>query len=363
MEISRVGDLWRALEAEVGGARFACSWAWTETWLTHYGDIVPHRFAVGRANADVCGLALLTLEVQRWRGMIRIRRLHLGTAGAPSGEDVYVCSNRLLVLPAHEEAFAAAILRVARRDRGWDELALDRFAPDAAGPLLGAWQGLRPHVERCPVVDLSAADETDGDVLATLRPRTRQQIRRSLRILGPVTTEVAETPEHALDILDELIELHQRRWVREGEPGAFGSDRFRTFQRSVVARLVEQDAAMLVRVRTGTATLGCVYHLREDDRALSYMMGLATSRESKVKPGFVSLAASMQACHDRAVREYDLLPEASGYKLELSNAEHPLVSATAARRRPRLVALSALRMLKQYRLTSQERRWRGMPGR
>jgi CelD/BcsL family acetyltransferase involved in cellulose biosynthesis len=348
-EAAAVGELWRALEDEVGYIGFACSWAWTEAWLAHFGDIVPHEFAVGRVDGRPCGIALLVLETQRRGGLVRVRRLHFGTAGAPGADDVYVCSNRLLAAPAHQHGFAAAVFRALMRDRRWDEIALDRFAPDAAAPLLNAYPNFEPHLEPCPVVDLTAADRTDGDIVATLRPRSRHQIRRGLRRLGQVTTEVAETPPKALDILHELIDLHQQRWNRAGKPGAFASTRFQDFHEAVVPRLMMQGAALLVRVRTEARTVGCVYHIIDGAQALSYAMGVSRIDEQMVKPGFVALAASMQACYDRRMREYNLLPERAGYKLELSNAERQLISATAARRRVKILVLNGLRGVKRRR--------------
>jgi len=355
-ETVAVGEVWRALEDDVGCIGFACSWAWTETWLAHFGDIVPHEFAVGRVDDRPCGIALLVFETRRRGGLVRARRVHFGTAGAPGADDVYVCSNRLLAAPTYQHGFAAAVFRALMRDRRWDEIALDRFAADAAASLLDAYADLEPRAERCPVVDLTAADRMDGDVVATLRPRSRHQIRRSLRRLGRVTTEVAETPPQALDILGELIDLHQRRWNRVGKPGAFASSRFRAFHEAVVPRLMMQKTALLVRVRTEAGTVGCVYHMIDGPQALSYAMGLSGTRDQKVKPGFVALAASMQACYERHMREYNLLPDATAYKVELSNAEGQLISAAAARHTLKLLLVGKRMSLSARSLLSGRRR-------
>ena len=84
---------------------------------------------------------------------------------------------------------------------------------------------------------LFLAHSEDGrkswDVLATLRPSTRRKVRRGLRGLGAVETEWAESPAHALDILEELIALHQARWRRADLPGAFASARFAGFHRDL----------------------------------------------------------------------------------------------------------------------------------
>ena len=40
--------LWREAEARLSNQRLMCSSVWTETWLKHYGSLVPHRFAIAR---------------------------------------------------------------------------------------------------------------------------------------------------------------------------------------------------------------------------------------------------------------------------------------------------------------------------
>ena len=195
-----------------------CSWAWVATWLEHYGDLLPHRVAIGWDGDRVAGLALVAEETRR-RGPVRLRVLHVGATGEPANETVYGCYNGLLAAPADRPAFARVLVRALRAERRWDEIALDRFAPDAAEPLLAALDGAVTSAEQAPTTDLAAARAAGGDVLATLPSRTRQQVRRGLRELGDVRTEVAETVAAAEEVLAELVELHQRRWVETGERG------------------------------------------------------------------------------------------------------------------------------------------------
>ena len=41
-------ELWRSVEERLSNRRLMCSSVWTETWLKHYGSLVPHRFAIAR---------------------------------------------------------------------------------------------------------------------------------------------------------------------------------------------------------------------------------------------------------------------------------------------------------------------------
>ena len=338
------GELWAALEPRVPERRLMCSWAWVATWLEHYGDLLPHRIAIGWDGDRVAGLALVAEETRR-RGPVRLRVLHVGATGEPASETVYGCYNGLLAAPADRPAFAGGLVRALRAERRWDEIALDRFSPDAAEPLLAGLDGAVTSAEQAPTTDLAAARARGGDVLAALPSRTRQQVRRSLRELGDVRADVAETVAAADGVLAELVQLHQRRWVEAGERGAFASPRVGGFYRALAGRLVPRGEAMLVRVRAESGTVGCVYNLIDGRRALSCLQGFMPAPAPKVKPGFVTHAMCMQACLDRGLDAYDLLPEPAGWKRELTTTTSSVVSARLARRGPRGLLLDAGRRL------------------
>jgi len=314
--------------------RVACSWVWTGTWLEHYGDVVAHRFAVGEIDGTECGIALVTCGVGRRRGPFRVRSVHLGTAGESRTESVYVEYNDVLVEPEHRAAFAAALLAELRRDPRWHELRLDGFAPEDAEPFLVAQGRLEARREVCPTTDLRKARETGGDVIRTLRSETRKKLRRSLRGLGDVETEWAETPEHALEILADLVSLHEARWNRVGQPGVFASARFAGFHRTLVQRLAPSGRVVLFRARAAGGTVGCEYGFVERGRVLVYQSGVASHPDRQVRPGFVADALCMQACYERGLDEYDFLAGDSMYKRQLSNSERELIWATW--RRPAL---------------------------
>jgi Acetyltransferase (GNAT) domain len=339
--------LWQAIEERVGGGALACSWDWTGTWLEHYGDLVSHRFAVGDADGRPCGIALVTDGVGRARGPFQIRSIHLGTAGEPPGESVYVEYNRILIEPEHRFAFAAALLGELSRDPRWHELSLDGFAPEDVEPFLAAEPRLEVHPQVCPTTDLRQADSAEGDVIRTLRPSTRKKIRRSLRGLGDVETEWAETPEQALDILEELIALHQARWARAGRPGVFASARFAGFHRALLPRLVPKGAVVLFRVRAASGTVGCEYGFVERGRVLSYQSGLSAYADRQIRPGFVADAFCMQACYERGLQEYDFLTGESTYKRQLTTCEREVVWATWRRPALRWEVLDRLAKVKR----------------
>jgi CelD/BcsL family acetyltransferase involved in cellulose biosynthesis len=334
--------LWRRLERQVAQPGLTCSWDWTEVWLDHFGDVVPHEFVVVSEGGEPVGAALLTRGVGRKRNRVAVRTLHVGTAGEPRGDSVFVENNRLLVVPERREAAVRAIVAAVHEDETWDEFWLDGFVPEDASQFLGADASLVARREPCPTVDLRAADERDGDVLSILTPNTRYQIRRSIRAFGDVAGEWAESVEEALDILDELIRLHQRRWRDVGQPGAFASERFTAFHRSLVKLLLPEGAILLYRVRSRRDTIGCLYSLLERNDVLSYQLGLHRFQDNKLKPGFVAHALCMQASYERGFADYNFLADATPWKRELATTERHLIWASASRRRLKLAVADAL---------------------
>lgn len=338
------GAHWRVVETRLEKPGLTCSWAWTETWLRHFGDLVEHRFVLAENTGGPCAAALLTRGRAARRGP-GIRRLHIGTAGEPPEHTVYVEPNRLLVAPDLRRAFAAALLADAHRDSWWDELCLDGFAAEDAEALLAAEPALVARREASPSLVLPAVGT---DVLQSLSSGAARRIRRSLRGLEPVRTEWAATQEHALDILEELARLHEERWARSGRRGAFASHRFAAFHRDLVRELLPRDGVVLFRAHIEQGTLGCLYGFVEHQRLLFYQSGFIHLDDNRLRPGLTCHALLMQACADRGLREYDLLAGDDRYKRELTTTQHQLVWARARRRRPRTLAAAWV---------SRARRW------
>lgn len=312
---------WRALEAE-HGAHLSASWDWTGTWLDHFGEVVAHRFAVVEEAGRPLAIALVTCSERVRRG-VRVRTLHLGTAGEPEGETVFVQYNALLADPAERGPVAAALVASLERLR-WHELRLDGFLPQDADALLAARPGAETDRVVCRTVPLAAGPDA---VLEAFSPSVRKVLRRGLRRLGDVTVQTAGTAEEALDVLDDLKRLSDARWADEERTGAFASPRFVAFHRALVARLAPEGRVLLVRVRDEEGTVGCGYVLVDRRKALAYQIGRRLEEGNRVSAGQVVELLVMRACAEHGLSVYSHQSGDTEHKRRLSSGEEELVWA------------------------------------
>ena len=339
---------WRHLEQTSDGLGLTNSWAWLAAWLTYYGDRVPHCFVFGmKGNTDI-GAALVTSGTIRIK-WIAVPSVHLGTAGEPEAESTYVQRNRLLVSADQLDNFAAGLIKVIAQ-RPWSRFNLDGMVPAHASALVRAGRaiGLQWDVDPQPSPTFAfplAAEHGHPDVISALGPNTRYSIRRSLRLLGPLTTEWAQTPDEAHDILRDLIGLHQQRWTRRGAPGAFARERKAQYHAALIDELVPRGELVAFRVKQNEKTVGALLSLVEDGYLLSYKCGFAEYPEdNRLKPGLITHALCMEESRQRGFVGYDFLTGDVPYKRQLANTER-VVSWASADRGPRMQVIHGVRVL------------------
>ncbi|MEK6261012.1 MAG: GNAT family N-acetyltransferase [Planctomycetota bacterium] len=338
--------LWREVEASLSNRRLMCSSVWTDTWLSHYGALVPHRFAIARRDGKPCGMALLTSGVGQHAGPFPLRTWHVGTAGEPDADSVCVEYNSLLVRNEDRLDFARQLVAWIDSQSDCDETHLDGFASGDIAPLLA--DNPKGLVTRRPsrYFDLRAARQANVEPMVLLGRRTRASLRRSMRQLDQPSGEWASSAERAEEMLHQLIERHQARWIALGQRGAYASRRFREFHFDLVHRLVPIGAMGLYRVTSPSGVLGCSQVFLDDNRALLYQSGWSP-QSGDVSSGLVVDYLCLAECQRRGLDQFDFLAGDSDYKRRLSTHEAELAWTVWRRPRLKFAVLDTLRQIKR----------------
>ncbi|MBA2544320.1 MAG: GNAT family N-acetyltransferase [Deltaproteobacteria bacterium] len=315
-------QIWNRVEPR----SFFTSWGWIENWLACLPSDRTTHLAVLR-DGDRIGTCLLgEVRVVR-RGVIPVRSMHLNATGTQRFDDVIIEYNGV----NGAEPRLADLL--AAMPHGCDELELPGVRETSFGGLSTDGTGWDVEIEkRSPAyfVDLEAAR---SGYLAKLSSQTRSQIRRAQKAAGTLSVEVATDAAKAIEIYDELCVLHIAQWRVRGHPGAFADPWLDRFHRRLIATRFAAGEIQLIRVRTGSATLGCLYNFVWGDRVMQYQTGFRGSDDAREKPGYVCHTAAIEHCAREGLGVYDFLAGDHRYKRSLSTGNDTLVWCKV--RRPR----------------------------
>jgi CelD/BcsL family acetyltransferase involved in cellulose biosynthesis len=341
--------LWKQLEQSVPNVGLACSFDWTDVWLNHYGDVVPHEFALlhdqdGRLRSVV----LLTTGVGQKDGPVPLKTLHVGTAGELDADSACVEYNQILVDPNYRDLVVNALIREFDGRSGIDQWNLDGFEESAAALFApsddSSWE---VQTEAAHWFDLATARERGDQLIDTYRSSHRRKIRKNLAEFEDLRVEWADTVSHATEVFDEMIQMHQQRWIALGKPGSYASQRFTHFHEELLTRLVPEQRMSFARVVSGENTVGSIQLFNENNRALLYQSGWSP-QTGQISPGVVVDFLSMQECLQRGFDAFDFLGFENQHKRMLANQSTNLVWVRRKRTKLKFAVVKCLRQARSW---------------
>jgi len=326
---ARAEVIWRDLERTAQPSYFL-TWGWIDNWLAMLPRDKLPMLAVIRHAGEITGAFFLGRRKLLRHGVVPSRAVFINATGVPRYDELCIEHNSLL----GNRCSLAQLVELLPDD--WDELFLpgvDR----ATFHNLDVPHGYRvraQHEVPSPSVDLARVRAT-GDYLGLLSANTRAQIRRARKRLGACELEVAGSRGDALAIYDELVALHGTSWRARGEPGAFADPWFEQFHRRLIEQRFAHGEIQLLRLRSGSATIGCLYNLVAGGRVLFYQSGLARCSDPIAKPGLLCHAAAITHCAEAGHAVYDLLGGSARYKASLATDATQLMWLRVQRERLR----------------------------
>jgi len=300
---------------------------WMRTWWQIYGPIYAQELVILTIRDAGHLIGLLPLYLSKTSSLNPMRRLAFLSTGEDESEEICADYLDLLCLPDFEAQCINA-LRPVLTELSWDELSL-RDMP--ANSLLTKLAGTSRSRGTCPIADLTGGFEA---YLQRLSANGRQQSRRLMRGAekAGIQIEVPRDPHRALQIFDELIELHQHRWQTDGEPGVFSAPRFTAFHRALVEKWVPENRAMLWRVALDGKPLAIKYGFLLGDKYDFYQSGVVLDDGCGIKsPGIVSFLNLMSHLSEQGVTCFDFLRGSSQYKERLSTGSRELIELRLVR--------------------------------
>ncbi|MEW6074398.1 MAG: GNAT family N-acetyltransferase [Planctomycetota bacterium] len=269
--LAEAAEDWTAVLAASGADPFFHSPLWA---LAYAEAFVPAADVFGWTLRDEAGLSFAVLPFRREpaRGRFALRRAILLLDGSFDGEylDLVVRRGR------EEEAAAAALDLLAARN---DIEAVVLSGVPGTSPTLPALRAVLRHRrlpwrERAVPAGTAPLPATFAAFLATLKPRMRSKVRSEEHRAQELGAELAwcEDPAALPRDLENLYELHRRRWEAAGRPGSFADPRRRRLYDMLMPRLLAAGRLRFSRLalagtpaayQLGAVAGGTYYQLQE----------------------------------------------------------------------------------------------------
>jgi len=215
---------WDELLTSTDADTIFLSWPWLKSWSDVVGDSVrPFVITVRDADDRLVGAAPFYLSAMRALGVVSYRTLRIMADEGTGGEYPDWILRR-----GHEKAAADAIVVALKKARRrWDCIWMPRMAGwTGAGDRIGqacerAGFYVHQRVREFAAVKLPP---TYPAYVSSLSPNKRQNLqtetRRIQRRKG-VTITRCTSVEQIEPMLDDLFDLHHRRWNKRGQDGGF----------------------------------------------------------------------------------------------------------------------------------------------
>ncbi|MCB2106406.1 MAG: GNAT family N-acetyltransferase [Rhodobacteraceae bacterium] len=326
---------WQELECRSCGSFFT-SWTWIGAWLD---TVIQERNAA--AN-----LSLLTVRDGKPVAMAILGRRNAWTwpigrefgavnqIGDSALDGIWIEYNDLLAATGHEKHSLDALLQYIAADR----------TPGAVQIPKGVrWAGLSAaSVERIRAFDLAftirraskcrwvnlTQDHGDIDLyLSHLSSNSRQQIRRSLRLLfGDKRPRIERTvPETLASDLQKFKQMHVDAWrKRRGHDGAYANPLFETFLHRLISAGIANGSVELLKINSDSTLVGILINFIYRGSVYAYQSAFQYYDDNRIKPGIASHAAAIADFGAKGMEAYRFMDGAGRYKESLGTNQEVL---------------------------------------
>jgi CelD/BcsL family acetyltransferase involved in cellulose biosynthesis len=208
---------------------------------------------------------------------------------------------------------AAARLLDRARDCGAHALILRDVALDGAA--MGSLASVLSHVGLKPRVlssyiraGLDATRDSEAVLREALGAKKLKELRRQQHRLeehGPVTFDVARTPESVRTVLETFLRLEASGWKGKRGTALIQDTGDATFIRRAAPALAETGQCEIISLRTGATPVAAGIVLRHQDRAFFFKLGI-DERFAKYSPGVqLTLELTRHLCADPKIASAD----------------------------------------------------------
>ncbi|MEW6730722.1 MAG: GNAT family N-acetyltransferase [Acidobacteriota bacterium] len=334
---------WNSLLKRSTADTIFLTWEWLYTWWQHFGAGRQLSIMLVRYGDEIVGIAPFCYQTIRIRGILPLRSLQwLGTGAV--GSDYL----SLIATPEYEKEVCDLVCyQLTRCADQWDLLRLTDLLDNSRiyqrlCELLGQnreleWQPGREYI--CPYIQL--ADHCWDSYQAMLSANMRYNLRRCTKQVFQYLGGELVSCQWLQDVkprLDQIFELHQRRWSLQGGSDGFTGQHIQAFHHTVAERLFQCGWLRLYLLEIDHRTVAGIYGFEYGGVFSFYQSGFDPEL-NRYSVGTVLLGQTIKQALANRLMMYDFLHGAEEYKFRWTQTvrhTHSLLVYPRQRLRPKL---------------------------
>ena len=309
-DLSQVRESWRRL---AGGAPMQ-SPEWLLTWIEYYITSDDELCVLLFHDSEDNLVGLAPLFIQKSGGTTTFRLLGSGDA----------CTNHTtwLSAPGWETEIGSAVAQfLLDNKQDWDCLHFEWIDEDdvAVNTTIAGLQENGCLLRQAPLNNcwkITLPSNWD-DYLQILSRKHRKQCRRLQRKYlesGKVKIHTVQRAKELPNGFKTFLRLHAARWNDLTKPqGVFSDQRFLSFHEKVAHELLKGHQLHLTWLEYEDKPIAAEYQFVDQNTVYAYQAGMDPSFKV-IRPGQLSIIASIQFAIERGCRSYDLLRGDEPYK-------------------------------------------------
>lgn len=287
-------------------------------WYLAYQESFPTRrfvVVIARLHGRIVGLLPLALERTDARGLFfsHVTTFARGDYQPPVAEPTLASS----VLP---RLIDAAIRHFGRRYvYRWAGIP----STDAAARVLPSYLATRGmsytvHTDIAPRLNIRG--RTFAELESSWSKSHRGDVRRQRKRLsekGPVTLFQPESLEDAIQLLHEFFDVHDEKWLSQGQPGRFQDPVERRHFELILSSMWERGA-MITALRCGDVNISFAFGFFSDGWIQWYRPTYRRDYEN-YSPGKIHISMMLEIACERGWNGIDFLLGTESYKYQWSD--------------------------------------------
>jgi CelD/BcsL family acetyltransferase involved in cellulose biosynthesis len=329
------------------------TWEWLFSWWQQFGNDSELSIILIEKSDRLIGIAPLYYEKKRMRGVLPLVSLQWLGSGAVGSDYLDI-----IVEPDYQNEVYQAIYRyLIDNEHHWDLLrlcdmpqesrAFEHFCQQFQNQPEFNYQHDREYI--CPYIDLKGQSWQSFEMSLSSNMRYNLK-RREKQVFDHLRAELArcDQSQNVSTLLDQIFDLHNRRWQLRGGSDGFAGRSIRAFHQRAAARLFEKGWLKLFLLEIDHKAVAGIYGLEYQNTFSFYQSGFDPAWD-RYSVGMVLLGQTVKDAIARNLERYDFLHGAEEYKFKWTQTTRRTVSLLAyPRRRLSANLYLRLRALKKF---------------